>query len=135
MNNSLAQLEQQIEQMVDAANQAHTAIEQFARAANGGSGNVIPGPTAYELLGSLSSTLWLLGEVTEFLPVGLRQSLKDPRITVVDRDFNTFEPRDPAAQIELATANLAQLHGLLQVAAAAADAAQTALNGQGWQEA
>ena len=130
---TLAQLEQQSDRMIDAANQAHAAVEDLARAANGNAGHVIPGPTAYDLLGNLSSLLWQLDEVAEFLPTGLRNSLNDERITVVDRDFNTGEVRDAAAQIDLAAKHLAELHAALQTAAAAAGAAQVAINSQGWE--
>ena len=130
---TLAHLEAQTDRMIEAATEAHAAAQDLARAANGNAGRVIPGSTAYDLLGNLSSLLWQLDEVAEFLPTGLRNSLKDPRITVTDRDFNTGEVRDPAAQVELAAKHLAELHAALQAAAAAADATQVAINSQGWE--
>ena len=131
---TIAQLRQQTEHMIDTANQAADAVHEFARAANGNAGHVIPAPSAYDVLGNLTSLLGRLEEVAKFLPVGLRNSLTDPRISVGDRDFNTGKVRDPSAQVERAAAHLAELHTALEAAYAAAAAAQVAINGQGWDE-
>ena len=131
---TIAQLRQQTEHMIDTANQAADAVHEFARAANGNAGHVIPAPSAYDVLGNLTSLLGRLDEVAQFLPVGLRNSLTDPRIQVGDRDNTTGEVRDPAVQVDLAAAHLAELHTALEAAYAAAAAAQVAINGQGWDE-
>ena len=95
-------------------------------------GHVIPGATAYDLLGNTKALLWYLGEVIDYLPQGLQASLRDDRIRVYDRDPYTGADRDPATQVALATDHLRQLRQLVGEAAAVAEAAQTALNSQGW---
>ena len=120
------------EQMVAAATEACDATQEYARAANGNRGHVIPGATAYDLLGNTKALLWHLGEVIDYLPQGLQASLRDDRIRVYDRDPYTGADRDPATQVALATDHLRQLRQLVGEAAAVAEAAQTALNSQGW---
>ena len=93
---------------------------------------MFPGPTAYDLLGDLGSALGYLAEVVEFLPQGVQNSLTDGRITVYDEVFWSGEKRDPAAQAAIAANHLAELLDHLRAASLAADAAQVALNGQGY---
>lgn len=94
----------------------------------------IPAPVAYDLLGSVKVLLWYLQEVTEFLPTGVAHSLTDNRLAIYDRGPSGGD-RDPAGQLALATDALQTLQRNLSDAAAAAEAAQTALNGQGWNSA
>ena len=114
-----------------AANDACAAAQDLARAANGNNGHVIPGPVAYDLLGNIKVLLWHVKEVTEYLPTGLKASLNDPRIEVVDHWAGT--PRDPAGQVAIAAEHLIALTACLADATGYAEAAQTALNSQGYE--
>ncbi len=96
---------------------------------------IIPAATAYDLLGNIKSLLRNVGEVTDYMPSGLAASLNDPRIEVYDRNHFTGEEREPAKQIALATAELRALTAALAAAAALAEAAQSTLNSQGYDEA
>lgn len=79
------------------------ACETLTRNANGRRGNVIPAPTAYELLGNLKVLLWPLREIADFLPTGLENSLRSTDITVLDSGFIIGEERDPKASVVAAT--------------------------------
>ena len=111
---------------------AADAAEDLARVANGHREHVIPAPTAYDLLGELKVLLWHLKEVADYLPTGIQAALGDPRLDVYDRDVATGADRDPVAQATLAAHRLRDLSAALDHAATAAEAAQTALNGQGY---
>lgn len=100
------QLLDQHARLAGVANDVASACEALARNANGHRGRVIPAPTAYELLGNLKVALWSLGEVIEFLPTGLANSLTVADITVIERDFTTGEVRDPRQSIASAAAVL-----------------------------
>ena len=129
---TLDQLAQAGNDMREAALDVCRAAENFARSANGnGHERTIPAPVAYDLLGELKVALWNLGEVSDYLPAGVRASLDDPRLTVYDRDLAGVD-RDPADQATLAAGYLSALSLALRQAAEAAEAAQTALNGQGY---
>lgn len=114
-----------------ASDEACEASRDLARAANGNSGHVVPGPVAYDLLGNLKVLLWSLREVAEFMPTGVANSLSDERIVVYDRGPEG-DDRDPKEQLIRARAALEQMASALADAAACAEAAQGALNGQGW---
>ena len=131
---TLQQLEYETEQMVAAAAEACDATQEYARAANGHCGRVIPGATAYDLLGNTKALLWHLGEVVDYLPQGLQASLRDDRIRVYDRDPDTGADRDPGIQVARAVDHLRRLRQLVGEAATVAEAAQTALNSQGWNQ-
>lgn len=121
------------ERVREAANKACDTADTLARAANGNSGGVIPAPVAYDLLGNVKVLLWKIREVTEFLPTGVFNSLEDERLTIYDRGPNG-QDRDPVKQFAIAADRLEQLTDLLGEAAGAAEGAQVALNGQGWNE-
>ena len=112
-----------------ASDEACEASRDLARAANGTSGHVVPGPVAYDLLGNLKVLLWSLREVA--IPTGVANSLSDERIVVYDRGPEG-DDRDPKEQLIRARAALEQMASALADAAACAEAAQVALNGQGW---
>lgn len=129
-----AQLAADYDRVHDVANDAREATEQIARAANGNSIRVLPAPAVYELLGNVKVILWHLREAAEYLPRGLAHSLSDGAIEVYDRDPGTGEPRDAAVQVQIASDELAELVASLTAAARAAEAAQTAINSQGYRE-
>ena len=129
---TLKYLIDQNEEQREVADRFCDATHALARVANGNAGRVFPGPTAYDLLGDLGSALGYLAEVVEFLPQGVQNSLTDGRITVYDEVFWSGEKRDPAAQAAIAANHLAELLEHLRAAGLAADAAQVALNGQGY---
>lgn len=108
------------------------AAQALARSANGNSGRVMPAPTAYDLLGNLKTALDHLSEVAAFMPDGVRNSLTDERITVYDQDFWTGEKRDASQQVTFEAHHLKELLTHLEAACVAADAAQVALNSQGY---
>lgn len=116
----------------DCADEAADGAEGLARAANGTSCGSVPAPVGYDLLGNVKVLLWYVREATGYLPRGLERSLGDERIVVYDRDFATGEDRDPVAQVAIANLHLARLNAALREAAAAAEAAQLALAGQGY---
>lgn len=131
MNTDLDGLVRHGDRVREGADQACAAGEGLARIANGSNGHVIPAPVAYDLLGNVKVLLWYLREVAEFLPTGVAHSLTDDRLAVYDRGPGG-DDRDPAGQLALATDALQTLRRSLSDAAAAAEVAQTALNGQGW---
>ena len=127
--NSLTDLNDEQRQVADELCEAAKAL---ARVANGIRGDVMPAPTAYDLLGNLKVALAYLAEVTRFMPVGVRNSLSDERIRVYDSDFGSGRKRDPAGQVTIAGHHLAELLTHLVAANEAAEAAQVVLNGQGY---
>ena len=129
---TLKDLIDQNDRQCEVADRFCEAAHALARVANGTGGRVIPGPTAYDLLGNLKLALACLAEVVDFLPRGVRHSLTDERIRVYDEDFLTGEQRDPAAQASIAATHLADLLNHLTAANRAAEAAQAALNSQGY---
>ena len=131
--NTIAQLTEANDMMRKVALKASDAAEDLARVANGNRERVIPAPTAYDLLGELKVLLWSLKEVTDYLPTGIQAALGDPRLDVYDRDVTTGADRDPVTQATLAAHRLRDLSAALDHAATAAEAAQTALNGQGYE--
>lgn len=122
------------ERQRQAANDACKAAHTLARTANRSAARVIPAPVAYDLLGNIKMLLHYLQEVTENLPDGLTNSLNDDRIAVYDRDANGTD-RDPLTQINQAGRHLHALTKSVALAATQAEAAQRALNGQGYNEA
>lgn len=114
------------------AGNASAAADGLARAANGTSCGAVPAPVGYDLPGNVKVLLWYVREATAYLPRGLARSLQDDRIVVYDRDFATGQDRDPVAQVEIATVHLERLNAALGDAAAAAEAAQSAISGQGY---
>lgn len=128
------QLHHDNDRMRAAATHACGASQDFARAANGNNGHVIPAPTAYDLLGNIKVLLSNLQEITDHLPRGLQASLEDPLIEIHDRNDFTGETRDPAAQIALARTEITGLSAALAAATALAEAAQSTLNSQGYEE-
>ncbi len=134
MKSDLDSLVRHGDRVRERADHACAAGDGLARVANGTNGHVIPAPVAYDLLGSVKVLLWYLQEVTEFLPTGVAHSLTDNRLAIYDRGPSGGD-RDPAGQLALATDALQALQRNLSDAAAAAEAAQTALNGQGWNSA
>ncbi len=130
--NSMDHLTETNETMREVALQACNAAEDLARIANGNRERVIPAPTAYALLGELKVLLWHLKEVADYLPTGVAAALTDPRMDVYDRNPYTGADRDPAAQVTLAAHRLRDVSTALEHAATAAEAAQTALNSQGY---
>ncbi len=131
--NTIAQLTEANDMMRKVALKASDAAEDLARVANGNRERVIPAPTAYDLLGELKVLLWYLKEVTDYMPTGIQAAQGDPRLDVYDRDVATGADRDPVAQATLAAHRLRDLSAALDHAATAAEAAQTALNGQGYE--
>lgn len=101
-------------------------------AANGTSCGAVPAPVGYDLLGNVKVLLWYVREVTRYLPPGLERSLGEDAIVVYDRDLGTGQDRDPTAQVATAILHLERLNAALQEAAAAAEAAQSAISGQGY---
>lgn len=73
-----------------------------------------------------------MNEVVRHLPHGLRRSLEDSGLEVCDRDLWTGGDRDPVRQVQIASDHLNTLAGLLDVAVSEAEAAQSALSGQGY---
>lgn len=126
-------LEYQWARQCEAAVTTSDAAQEFARAANGTSGHVMPAPMVYSLLGDIKLTLWRLREVTSYLPRGVAASLTDPRLAVYDRDLYTGDPRNPEAQAQVAAEHLAAASRALHRAAEHAEAAQVALNSQGFE--
>lgn len=59
--------------MRTAATQASNAAQDFARAANGNNGHIIPAATAYDLLGNIKALLRNVEEVTDYMPRGVTQ--------------------------------------------------------------
>lgn len=118
----------------DAADRLCDAAENLARLANGIQCTDLPAPTAYRVLGNLKVLAWHLGEVIEYAPRGLVASLSNPAITITDSTFDGA-PRDPRESVDHANAALATLREALAQAAVAADAAQSALGGQGYEPA
>lgn len=114
------------------ADNASAAAEGLARVANGTSCGAVSAPVGYDLLGNVKVLLWYVREATGHLPRGLERSLGDERIVVYDRDLATGQDRDPVAQVEIATVHLERLNAALGEAAAAAEAAQSAISGQGY---
>lgn len=114
------------------ADRAADAAEGLARAANGTNCGTVPAPVGYDLLGNVKVLLWYVREATGYLPRGLERSLGDERIVVYDRDLATGEDRDPVAQVASANLHLERLNAALREAAAAAEAAQSAIAGQGY---
>ncbi len=108
------------------------AADRLAREANGTRLAVMPAPVAYDVLGNLKLSLGLLNEVVRHVPHGLQRSLEDPGLSVYDRDLWTGADRDPVRQVQIASDHLATLAGLLDVAVSEAEAAQSALSGQGY---
>ena len=127
-----SQFESQHERMNEAADQAYDATQDFARAANGNNGHIIPAPTAYAILGNTKGMLRHITEVIDHLPSGLEAGLNEPTLDIYDQDPTTAQPRDPAAQVQLAATHLRRLRMLLHEAVNLTEAAQTALNSQGW---
>lgn len=129
-------LERQWKRQGEAAVATSDAAQEFARAANGTHGRVMPAPMVYGLLGDIKLTLWRLKEVTDHLPDGIAASLNDPRLAVYDRDLYTGDPRDSQAQAQLAAEQLIAASRALRQAADGVEAAQVALNSQGfeWRE-
>ncbi len=123
------QLIHQNDRMRDAATQACNASQDFARAANG---NIIPAPTAYDLLGNIKVLLHNVQEITDHTPRGLAASLNDPRIEIYDRNDFTGEQREPAEQVAVVIEQLRALTAALAAAATHAEAAQSAINSQGY---
>ena len=101
------------------------ATEQLARVANGVREGVMPAPVAYDLLGAVRTAAVQLREVVEFLPRGLAASLQELR--VYDQPGC-----DPQHQVDAATVDLGTVANALSVVVTAADAAQAALSGQGY---
>lgn len=130
---STHQMAQANDTMREVALEACTAAQELARVANGNGERVIPAPTVFDLLGEIRVLLWHLKEVADYLPAGVQASLADPRLRVYDRDPATEADRDPAAQATLAAHHLRDLSVTLDRAAACAEAAQTALNSQGYE--
>lgn len=129
---TIDQLQNQNDRMRGTASQASDAAQDFARAANGNNGHIIPAATAYDLLGNIKVLLSHVREITEHLPRGLAASLNDPRIEVYDRDPSTGAERGPAEQVALATVELRALTAALEAATNLAEAAQSAINAQGY---
>lgn len=129
------QLLDQHEHLTDLAQDVCSACETLARNTNGNGGHVIPAPSAYELLGNLKVSLWLLKEIVAFMPTGLTNSLTAPGITVVDRDVATGEVRDPNVSTMAASRALESMYDLLAQAAEFAEQAQGAISGQGYEPA
>lgn len=126
-------LEYQWARQCEAAVVTSDAAQEFARAANGTYGHVMAAPMVYSLLGDIKLTLWRLREVTNYLPRGVAASLTDPRLAVYDRDLYTGDHRDPEAQAQLAAEHVAAASRALRRAAEHAEAAQVALNSQGFE--
>lgn len=118
----------------DAATTASGATQDLARAANGTNAHIIPAPTAYDILGNIKVLLAHLQEVTSYMPRGLTASLEDPHIVISDRHYMTGDERDPAQQVALATAELTALTAALETAESCAEAAQSALSSQSFNE-
>lgn len=115
-----------------AADRLSTASEELAQEANGTRLAVMPAPVVYDVLGNLKLSLGLLNEVVWHVPHGLQRSLEDPGLSVYDRDLWTGADRDPVRQVQIASHHLNTLAGLLDVAVSEAEAAQSALSGQGY---
>lgn len=126
---------EQFEITSDVARNLREAAEALARDANGTRSHIMPAPTAYELLGHLKLALGHLNEVASFLPLGLRDSLDNPNVTITDRDFLTGEARNPEESVNLANQALISLSAALVAAATSAESAQGALNSQGYEPA
>ncbi len=129
-------LERQWARQCAAAVAASDAAQEFARNANGTYGRVMAAPMVYSLLGDIKLTLWRLREVTEYLPQGVAASLTDPNLAVYDRDLYTGADRGADAQAQVAAQHLAAASRALRLAADSTEAAQVALNSQGftWRE-
>lgn len=132
--NTMNELHHQNHRMRDAATVATDAVRNFARAANGNNGHIIPAPTAYDLVGNIKILLTDVKEITYHLPSGLAASLNNPWIEVYDRDCLTGEEKQPAEQVAVATRHLRALTTALAAAAEYAEATQSAINSQGYNE-
>ncbi len=121
------------ERQVAAADATTDAAQEFARVANGTAGNLLPAPVAYDLLGNLKVLLWHLREVTQFLPLGVRESLSEASLEVTDRHPSTGALRDPWRQAEVAASCLRDADKYLNLAALNLEEAQVALNSQGYE--
>ncbi|TRY19425.1 hypothetical protein FOJ82_00465 [Tessaracoccus rhinocerotis] len=119
----------QREHQEQVANEASDAVRDLARAVNTGT---VTAPAAYAVLGNQKLMLHHLEEVNDRLIHGLRSSLTDDRITVVDRHFITGTERDPETQISHATQLLETARNALAHAAHAVATAQEVLNSQGF---
>lgn len=114
------------------ADNASVAAKDLTRVANGVRYGTIPAPVGYDLLGNVKVLPWYVREATGYLPRGLERSLQEPAPVVYDRDFAAGQDRDPAAQLAIAAEHLERLNAALREAAAVAEAAQSALAGQGY---
>lgn len=117
-----------------AASKACDAAQDLARCANAANARVVTAPVAYDLLGNIKMVLHHLHEVTDHMPVGLVNSLKDERIHVYDRDMGG-NVREPIHQVEEAVPHLHGLTRHLLEAYQHAEAAQQAVAWQGYTEA
>lgn len=130
---TIDQLQYENEQQIAAARAAEEAAREFVRAANGNHGHVLPGPALYDVLAAFKLALYDFEQVAEFLPRGLKNSLTDPRITVVESDlFDSGDERDPATQAEIASAHLNHMRSALASAAEHAEKAHAAISRQGY---
>ena len=125
----------QNEHLRELGSQAMHALHALARAANGTSTSLMPAPTCYELLGSIKVGLWRLGEVVEFMPTGLRQTLDVSGIVVTDSDFASGEARDPHESVTLATEALEMALRDLRSVVNHIERAQSTISCQGYEEA
>ena len=132
MTSTIAQLQQENTRQIAAAAVFGDAAREFARAANGMNGNVLPAPAAYEIFGHLKVALYDLIEVAAWLPNGLTASLTDVRINVRDSDITTGERRNPAQSVDRAAKELTELAESLFGALEHTMNAQDAINGQGY---
>ena len=126
------QLDEHAERLAAVAGDAASAVRRLTRIANGTSSSLLPAPAMYALFGEIKTMLWDLHEITDFAPIGLRNTLTTPTLLVTDSDPASGEVRDPAESINAAEAACAQIHDALLNAAQAADHAQAAVSGQGY---
>lgn len=106
------------------ADLAHEAIRAMNHLTN--SPHAIPAPVAYRVLGNLSGIAHMLPQLCEQLTRGLAKSLSEFDVYDTKRDA-TESVSDAVSNLEQAAANARTLADRL-------DAAQVAINSQGYEE-
>ena len=128
----IARLDHNEQAIDDYGAQFAAAAQDLARTANGHACAVIPAPTAWVLLSHVRVGLQHLREALDYLPDGLKRSLKEPAITVTDTDLFTGTARDPETSINQAIVALDALPNTFGDIIANLETAQAAIGAQSW---
>lgn len=127
LDQAIARLDHSDQAIDDYGAAVAAACQDLARVANGCRCAVIPAPTAWVLLSHVRVGLQHLQEVLDYLPDGLKRSLSDPAIVVIDAD-----DREPVESIDLAVAALEPALNQVGDILTRLEAAQAAIGAQSW---